>query len=736
MDKQTEKLIDRWLFHAAKSGDLKLPLGRAAEKPEIKEVKDEKGAKGKKSSRRPDKKVMPAAAPQVAFDRFTTEALQFLTAAGVVTQKHNQYYVQNQFTGAFSAAKSGVGFVPAASRVEAVVPFADRGGALHRDKVRIRVTGFGRGRMTARVEAIVEPFSGEYLARLAGPARGADDLQLAELVDLPDRPYVLVSLPAAAKKKKRKGDADESLIYLTRTTQQKQYMREHQSGGYSRAQAFVFEPSGRAVREDRKGDLERLRLRFMLPEDFEKSLIPSKSDLTRKVKAEMKNKARQRVEGRYIFTIDGEDAKDFDDAISVTRRPNGYELDVHIADVSFFVKPGTPLFDEALKRGNSYYLAGGVIPMLPEILSNEFCSLKPKTERLAFTARMFFDATGRMTGHEIFRSVIYIDKRYTYKEAHLDLKKKSSLLAPALELADILIARRDREGRIDLNIAEQKAVYDKQGRFRGIDVQQRLNSHRLVEECMLSANQAVANQANRHGIPVLHRNHESMPPEKLEKLNRYLEKYASRLKIRGVDQKEIGRVLAHEGLDPVREVFQFLLLRSFMQANYMPESKGHWGLAFEEYAHFTSPIRRFADLVTHLQLASHLDKEKRVFNMGELEYFGREASRLERIAFEAERADKKLLAVRAMGNRIGESFNCWLSGFTPDRLFVALTDFPAEGEISAMAVDRRGEIRVIDDFSVYAGKLQKTLSLGDKFKVRLLRADPIEMALQFEPERF
>ncbi len=744
MDKQTEKLVDKWLFHAAKSGDLKLPVGKGvavpagASEPGGVQTAERGSAGAKKSSRRSGKKTAaapaPAAAP-VAQDRFTTEALQFLIAAGVVTVKHNQYLIQNQFTGAFSAAKSGVGFVPAASRVEAVIPFAERGGALHRDKVRIRVTGFGRGRLTARVEAIVEPFSGEYLARLSGPARGTDDLQLAELVDLPDRPFVLVQVPRSAAKKPRKGDADPSLVYLTRTTAQKQYMREHSSGGYSRAQAFVFEPSGRAIREDRKGDLERLRLRFMLPEDFDKSLVPTKRDLTQLVKAEMKNKKRQHVKDRYIFTIDGEDAKDFDDAISVTRLPDGYELDVHIADVSFFVKPGTPLFDEALRRGNSYYLAGGVIPMLPEILSNEFCSLKPKTERLAFTARMIFDQSGKMIRHEIFRSVIFINKRYTYKEAHTDLKKKSSPLAVALELSNVLIARRDREGRIDLNIAEQKAIYDKQGRFRGLDVQQRLNSHRLVEECMLSANQAVANHAIRHQIPVLHRNHESMPPEKLEKLNRYLEKYASRLKIRGVDQKEIGRVLAHEGLDPVREVFQFLLLRSFMQANYMPESKGHWGLAFQEYAHFTSPIRRFADLVTHLQLASLLDREKRTFNMGELEFFGREASRLERISFEAERADKKLLAVRAMGNRIGESFNCWLSGFTPDRLFVALTDFPAEGEISAMAVDRRGEIRVIDDFSVYAGKLQKTLSLGDRFKVRLLRADPIEMALQFEPER-
>jgi ribonuclease R len=438
-----------------------------------------------------------------------------------------------------------------------------------------------------------------------------------------------------------------------------------------------------------------------------------------------------KVTGSYIFTIDGEDAKDFDDAIACRKIPGGFELDVHIADVSFFVRPGTPLFDEALRRGNSYYLAGSVIPMLPEILSNEFCSLKPKTKRLAFTVRMHFDQKGKMTGYELFRSVIYINKRYTYKEAQKALGKKKSPLADAMELAELLIAHRNAQGRIDLNIAEQKAIYNKEGKFLGLEKQERLQSHRLVEECMLSANQAVANYALKHHLPILHRNHESMPIDKLERLNRYLEKYVARLKIRGTDQKEIARILGHEKLDPVREVFQFLLLRSFMQANYMPESKGHWGLAFSEYAHFTSPIRRFADLVTHLQLGAHLRREKTRLKLADLEYYGREASRLERIAFEAERADRKLLAVRALGGRVGESFSAWLSGFSQDKLFITLVEYPVEGEIDAGEVDRWGEIRMIDDFSVFAGKLQKTLSLGDRFKVTLVKADPLEMALKF-----
>lgn len=731
MDKQTEKLIDKWIFHASKSGDLRLVGANPQKQGGEKTQKGKRQSSGrKKITANGNAKVRD----KTPTSREASEALRFLLSTGIAVEDNSGVRIANEFTGTLSSAKSGVAFVPVGRGIEAVVPFAERGGALHRDKVRVTLTGFNRGRFTARVSKIVEPFSGEYFARILGAARAggsASQYLLAELIDLPDRPQVLV---AGAYK-------TGSTLYLRRGERRAQYLKEMRGGsrpgggdihsGYSRTQAFVFEASSRKVRDDRKGDLERLRLRYMLPEDFDKKLVPTKKDLSALVKRELQNPDRVRVKGSYIFTIDGEDAKDFDDAISCHKIPGGYELDVHIADVSFFVKPGTPLFDEALRRGNSYYLAGSVIPMLPEILSNEFCSLKPKTERLAFTARMRFDQKGKMTGYELFRSVIYIDKRYTYKEAHKALRKKQCPLADAMELAEVLIAHRDQQGRIDLNIAEQKAIYNKAGKFLGLESQERLQSHRLVEECMLSANQAIANYALKFQLPILHRNHESIPIDKLERLNRYLEKYVAQLKIMGTDQKEIARILGHERLDPVREVFQFLLLRSFMQANYMPESKGHWGLAFSEYAHFTSPIRRFADLVTHLQLGAHLRGEKINLTFADLEFYGREASRLERIAFEAERADKKLLAVRALGHRVGESFSAWLSSFSQDKLFITLVDYPIEGEIDALEVDRRGEIRMIDDFSIFAGKLQKTLSLGDRFKVTLVKADPLEMALKF-----
>jgi ribonuclease R len=722
MDKNTEKLMDGWLFHAYKSGDRRVPAvatGAASfAAPAAVPVATKKSG-GKKTPPR------PMGTPK-ATNAGALEAFAFLKSAGMVELFKKEWLIKNEFVGYLSSAKSGLGFVPAGTRGEAIVPHGERGAALHRDKVKICITGYGRGRFTAKVIEIIEPFSGEYIAQLLGPARSvggaANDLNLAELIDLPDRPQVLV------RNKKTK----DELIYLRRTEKQMQFLREHRGGGYNRTDAFVFEISPRKVTHDRKGDLERLRLRFMLPENFPTKLIPTKKTLDDLVKKELKNSNRVQVKERFIFTIDGEDAKDFDDAISCIETSDGYELDVHIADVGVFVKPGTPIFDEALKRGNSYYLAGSVIPMLPEILSNEFCSLKPKTKRLAFTARMQFDIAGRMRNYELFKSVVYIDKRYTYKEAHTALSKPGSPLAAAMRLAEILIARRDADGRIDLNIPEQKAVYDKHGKFTGLETQGRLMSHRLVEECMLSANQAVANYAIQHNLPILHRNHESMPIDKLERLNRYLEKYAARLKIQSVDQREIGRVLSHTALDPVREVFQYLLLRSFMQANYMPDSKGHWGLAFAEYAHFTSPIRRLADLVTHLQLAAHIGRVRPDFSMNELDYYGREASRLERIAFEAERADKKLLAIRSMANKVGQVFPAWLSSFSSDRLFISLVEFPVEGEIDAIQVDRRAEIQIIDDFTIFAGKLQKSLALGDKFKVRLTKADPLEMALKFE----
>lgn len=715
MDKGKEKIVDRWLFHAFKSGDLRLPQ-KATHEANVKDAhaptaKNKKNKKGARDSALP---TNPA----------DLEALHFLETAGFAQRKKGEWRILNEFVGFLSVARSGIAFVQASARHEAIVPHADRGPALHRDKVKVRITGFNRGRFTAKVVEIVEPFSGEYLASILGAARGVGgkgDLYLAELIDLPDRPQVLVKAERAPQK----------LAYLRRTATQKQYLREIKDRGYARSQAFLFEISPRKITQDRKGDLERLRLRYMLPGPFEKALVPLKKHLDKAVKAELKNAARVHVKDRYIFTIDGEDAKDFDDAIACRETERGYELDVHIADVGFFVKPDTPLFAEALKRGNSYYLAGSVIPMLPEILSNEFCSLKPKTHRLAFSVRMHFDHAGKMVDYELFKSVIYINKRFTYNEAHKALQKKGSPIEAAMRLAQILIDRRDSEGRVDLNIAEQKAVYDKKGAFVGLASETRLESHRLVEEAMLSANQAVANYAIRHKVHILHRNHESMPVDKLDRLNRYLEKYVAKLKLRSVEQKEIGRILSDQRLDSVRSVFQYLLLRSFMQAQYAPEAKGHWGLAFHEYAHFTSPIRRFADLVTHLELAAHLANSKALFPFAELDSFGREASRLERIAFEAERADKKLLAVRALAHRVNQTFDVWLSGFSSERLFVTLVEFPAEGEIEAAAVDKRGEIQVLDDFSVFAGKLQKTLSLGDRFKAKLVKADPLAMSLSF-----
>ncbi|MBV6494213.1 MAG: Ribonuclease R [Turneriella sp.] len=725
MDKETEKLLDQWIFHAYKSGNTTLPIAEETTKE----------AKAHKNKKRKQRRV------QYTTDATIEHCRSFLKAYSLIEKKEARFILKNVQKGILSVAKSGVAFVQIQKGLEALVPFNARGQALHRDKVEIILTGISRGRVTAKVRQVLEPFSTEYLAHILGFTQSVggkfkgEKLALAELVDLPDRPQILLKTKNITKK----------IVYVMRSALDSEFLKSasnvlseknNSRSSYQRITSSVFELSKREVKENRKGDLERLRLRFMLPGDFEKSIVPPKKTIEahtkEALKEEVKKGKRKKISNSFIFTIDGADAKDFDDAISVTEDASGFNLDVHIADVGFFIAKDSPLFEEALRRGNSYYLSNSVIPMLPEIYSNEYCSLKPKTTRLAFTSRMRFDRQGKMLHYEFFKSVIYIDKRFTYEEAHENLKSKKSPLLSALKLSKILIETRDKAGRVELNFSEEKPTYDKNGTFTGFTKIERLSSHRLVEECMLSANQAAASYAIRHNFPILHRNHESMPVEKLEKLNRYLEKYVPRLKLRSAKQTDVNYVLNDAALKSVKEVFQFLLLRSFMQANYAPEAKGHWGLAFSHYAHFTSPIRRFADLVTHLQIAAHLEKRKLPFSMDELDFFGREASRLERIAFEAERADKKLLAIRALQNRVGDSFTGWLSSFSSDRLFVTLYEFPAEGEIDAANVDRRGEISIRDDFSVFAGKLQKTLSLGDKLHIRLIKADVLSLALKFE----
>ena len=693
MDKETARIIDT-MIHTGKI---------------IKRDESQQATHRAKQRSQPSGKLSPA----------QQEAYLYLQSAKLATSDMKLQIYQS---GRLSAARSGIAFVEFTPGHEVLIPSEKRGNSLHRDMVEVRVTGFQRGRFIGSVEKIKTPFSQKFLARsLRRDLSGK--YHFVELCDLPDKPLTLV----ASEKEKL-----SEYFYVDRGADVADVVDLLKESGRIRRRLPLYTLSDQKFGESRLGDLERLQIRFQLPLDYPKSVVPDKKTLNKKTSVEFKSKHRRHFTKEYIYTIDGADAKDFDDAISVEKNKQGFQLFVHIADVSFFVEKNSALEKEAIRRGNSYYLAGSVIPMLPEILSNDFCSLRPKTTRLAFSVEMNYDHSGHLIDYSVFRSVIKLKKRYTYEDAEKDLAKKKSPLASAWELAELLMAQRNAKGRIELEIPETKAILDRKGNVTSLSKRARLNSHRLVEEFMLSANAAVAQFCIKHKIGILHRNHESMPVDKLDRLNRYLEINAAHLKLKSADSKEINGILKRPELDKIRDVFQILLLRSFMQANYAAESKGHWGLAFQEYCHFTSPIRRFADLVVHRQLGHYLERKTPAYDADTLGNFGVETSRLERIAFEAEKADGRLIAVRLLEKSVGQEFDAWFSSFNQEKIFIQLETISVEGAIYGEDLDRRGEIKVLNDFSVFLGKFQKTIYLGQRFRVKLVKADPIEMQLRFK----
>lgn len=623
-----------------------------------------------------------------------------------------------------SVARSGVAFAGDRHRTEVFIPPPARNNARHRDRVLVEVTGASRGRFEGRILKVTRPFSTTFIARVLKKVTGKEFLVL--LPDLPDSPYGIAELP---------GDIEQNSFVILNDSSEQQKVKTSipgMRGHVHNLPAYTFEK--RCNPEDISSDIERIKLKYQLPGPFNKKLIPSRKELKQRTKHELKNPDRKNLTKLFTCTIDGKTAKDFDDAISIETTENTTVLYVHIADVAFYVEKGSPLEEEALRRGNSYYLPGTVIPMLPEILSEEFCSLRPKTKRLAFTAEVHFDDDLQIIHKNFYRSVIYINRRYTYEDAEKILDRKNSPLQPFMHLAENLLQKRKNSGRIDLDLREMESVTDSHGRLISLVERKRLRSHRLIEECMLSANTAVAAFARENRVPMLHRVHEPIDQNHLEKINAFLELYGFNFNLKSLSYDELKKANARVSGSTVENIFHYLLLRSFTQAFYGPEPGGHWGLAFAHYTHFTSPIRRFSDLVVHHQLAAFLTGDELPYNEGELSTAGRETSRLERIAMEAERGMQKLMFIRYMKEHTGKSFEAFLTGFNNHGLFITLEDPPIEGFVPVDDFSQKGETLALDDFRVVIEKYSRTVALGARMKVTLEKSDWENMQLYFHIE--
>ncbi|MDR1425211.1 MAG: ribonuclease R [Azoarcus sp.] len=439
------------------------------------------------------------------------------------------------------------------------------------------------------------------------------------------------------------------------------------------------------------------------------------------------------VTGLPLVTIDGDTARDFDDAVYCERRGKGWRLLVAIADVSHYVEPGSPLDVDARERGNSVYFPRRVIPMLPEKLSNGLCSLNPQVERLCMVADINISARGEIGEYRFYPAVMFSHARLTYdlvaaalyegdEKAQAELKPLLVHLQELDRLFRALLTARARRGAIDFETAETRMEFDDQGKIARIVPETRNDAHRLIEECMLAANVCASDFLQVHKHPALYRIHEGPTPEKLEKLRAFLGEFG--LALTGGDAptaKDYAALLDNTKARPDAQLLQTVMLRSLRQAVYSPDNVGHFGLAYDAYTHFTSPIRRYPDLLVHRAIKAVLQGQR--YNPGNWEEIGMSCSATERRADEATRDVVAWLKCYYMRDCIGERFTGSISAVVPFGLFVALDDVFIEGLVH---VSDLGSDYFHFDESRHELAGERTgvrYRLSGRVRVQLIRAD-------------
>ncbi len=448
------------------------------------------------------------------------------------------------------------------------------------------------------------------------------------------------------------------------------------------------------------------------------------------------------------ITIDGETAKDFDDAIAVQKTRKGFRLYVSIADVSHYVPPGSPLDKEAYLRGTSIYFPGRVIPMLPERLSNGLCSLVPDQDRYAFTAILDFNRAGHLLAKEFGKSIICSKKRFTYttvKEILIDKdtkvrKEHKDFLTPlkwASELATELMQLREKRGSIGFTIPEPFMELDDQGKIKSIRRTERNFAHKLIEEFMLAANEAVAETFTENKLDGLYRIHERPSPEKIQEFVEFGRSLGLDLPPLRQDPDWFGQVIDLVKGSPKEYVINNLLLRAMQQARYDGKNVGHFGLAATDYTHFTSPIRRYPDLTVHRTLQTFLTRNDNVRTRkkesNSTKEMGTFLSARERVAVTAEREMNDRLKIRFMHTKIGEIFPAVISGVTGSVIFIELLDLFVSGGISLSSLK--------DDHYIYDAKHHRltgkhsgrSFQIGEPITVGLLDVDLRRNRLYFSP---
>ena len=494
-------------------------------------------------------------------------------------------------------------------------------------------------------------------------------------------------------------------------------------------------------------DIKSIIKAYGLPEEYPEAVMEQVEGIGDTV-SEAEKSGRTDYRDLQTVTIDGEDAKDLDDAITLSREGDIYRLGVHIADVSHYVTEHSPLDKEALKRGTSVYLVDRVIPMLPHKLSNGICSLNQGEDRLALSCIMDINQSGEIISHKIEETIINVDRRMSYtsvnkiieledKEEKEKYKEFIPMFALMYEVADILRKRRFKRGSVDFDFPESKIILDAKGKPLEIKEYERNNAHRIIEEFMLAANQTVAEEYFWQELPFVYRVHETPDSEKILQLSIFVNNFGYTLKTGANDEihpKEIQKLLNNVKGKPEEALISKLTLRSMKQAKYSVNCGGHFGLAMKYYCHFTSPIRRYPDLQIHRIIKENLhgklgDTRASHYNKI-LPEVAEASSMLERRADDSEREVEKLKKAEYMEQFIGESFDGIISGVTSWGMFVEL---PNTVEGMVRVADIPGDYYYFDEehYSMVGEHTGKTYKLGSKIKVTVAAVDKLVKTIDF-----
>lgn len=595
-------------------------------------------------------------------------------------------------------------------KVQFVVSPSGLGGSNPGDRVRVEVVG-GTGKIIAvRVTEIIEREKKKIVGIVE--RTGSSYKILTRDKSLP------TSIDVSRKKLNGAKEGDKVLAKLV----------VDKYDNYSAEVESIFGKAG-----DPNVELESIATQFDLRKDFPREVLKEAESIPSEL-SEHEFAGRLDLRDEIVFTIDPEDARDFDDAVSLKKISDEvYELGVHIADVSHYVRPGSVLDSEAYKRGTSVYLTNGVIPMLPHKLSNEICSLNPDVDRLTYSVVMKVHPTGKVIDYQFAKSVIRSKRRFTYEEVQEIVETgKGDFAEKILEmngLARRLTKLRNRSGSIDFDLPEAEFVFDELGRPIEIIKKLRLDSHRLIEEFMLLANRTVAAHIGRHGVrakPFIYRVHDVPDPDRIRELAVFVSHFGYKLNYDGtVGQKQLQRLLQSVEGKPEEYLINDIVLRSMAKAVYSEKNIGHYGLAFKYYTQFTSPIRRYPDLMVH-RLLNMYESGEGIPDFqklsGTLADISKASSEAERRAVEAERESVKIKQVQYMKEHVGNEFEGTISGVTNFGMFVEVDDLLIEGLV---------HVREMDDYYTFVpGQLKlkgrrsgKAFQLGDHARVRVLRVN-------------